>query len=50
MTTILVLAKLALDNEAKHNEEFIAEWMYQNVPEKVWNIPEMKDFWGIALE
>ncbi len=38
-----LLAKLALDNEAKHNEEFIAEWTYQNVPKKVWNIPEMMD-------
>ncbi|EIR3865811.1 type VI secretion protein ImpB, partial [Enterococcus faecium] len=43
-----LLAKLALDNEAKHNEGFIAEWTYENVPEKVWNIPEMTDFWGIG--
>ncbi|MBG8499977.1 type VI secretion protein ImpB, partial [Enterococcus faecium] len=43
-----LLAKLALDNEAKHNEGFIAEWTYQNVPDKVWNIPEMTDFWGIG--
>ncbi|EGO9394350.1 hypothetical protein DSH70_15880 [Enterococcus faecalis] len=41
-----LLAKLALDNEAKNNEGFIAEWTYQNVPDKVWNIPEMTDFWG----
>ncbi len=39
-----LLAKLALDNEAKHNEGFIAEWTYENVSEKVWNIPEMTDF------
>ncbi|OOL43319.1 Y-family DNA polymerase, partial [Enterococcus faecium] len=25
-----LLAKLALDNEAKHNEGFIAEWTYEN--------------------
>ncbi|QDA39741.1 Y-family DNA polymerase (plasmid) [Enterococcus faecium] len=43
-----LLAKLALDNEAKHNEGFVAEWTYENVPEKVWNIPEMTDFWGIG--
>ncbi|MFU1806349.1 DNA polymerase thumb domain-containing protein, partial [Enterococcus faecium] len=24
------------------------EWTYENVPEKVWNIPEMTDFWGIG--
>ena len=43
-----LLAKLALDNEAKHNEGFVAEWTYENVPEKVWNIKEMTDFWGIG--
>ncbi len=43
-----LLAKLALNNEAKHNEGFIAEWTYETVPEKVWNIPEMTDFWGIG--
>ncbi|KEI55770.1 type VI secretion protein ImpB [Enterococcus faecium UC8733] len=42
------MAKLALDNEAKHNEGVIAEWTYQNVPEKVWNIPKMTVFWGIG--
>ncbi|MGG5325673.1 DNA polymerase V [Enterococcus pernyi] len=43
-----VLAKLALDNETKHNKGFIAEWTYQNVPEKIWAIKEMTDFWGIG--
>ncbi|MBO0481398.1 Y-family DNA polymerase [Candidatus Enterococcus courvalinii] len=43
-----LLAKLALDNEAKRNEGFIAEWTYQDVPNKVWRIREMTDFWGIG--
>ncbi|MBK5028882.1 DNA polymerase thumb domain-containing protein, partial [Enterococcus faecium] len=43
-----VLAQLALDNEAKHNKGFIAEWTYQNLPEKIWAIKEMTDFWGIG--
>lgn len=43
-----LLAKLALDNEAKRNEGFIAEWTYQDVPKKVWRIREMTDFWGIG--
>ncbi len=30
-----LLAKLALDNEAKHNTDFIAEWTYETVPEKI---------------
>ncbi|MGM0241325.1 Y-family DNA polymerase [Enterococcus sp. AZ103] len=43
-----LLAKLALDNEAKHNDGFIAEWNYEDVPTKVWGIKNMTDFWGIG--
>ncbi|BDP82634.1 Y-family DNA polymerase [Enterococcus faecium] len=43
-----LLAKLALDNEAKSSKEFIAEWSYETVPEKIWKINEMTDFWGIG--
>lgn len=43
-----LLAKLALDNESKHNRELIAEFTYENVEEKVWSIPELTDFWGIG--
>lgn len=43
-----LLAKLALDNEAKEAENMRALWNYENVAEKVWNIPEMTDFWGIG--
>ncbi|MCP6646553.1 excinuclease ABC subunit A, partial [Klebsiella pneumoniae] len=25
----------------------IAEWRYQNVPEKLWNIQPLHKFWGI---
>ncbi|APX71438.1 Y-family DNA polymerase [Companilactobacillus allii] len=42
-----LLAKLALDNEAKHNESFMAYWSYQNVPDKVWKIDNLTDFWGV---
>lgn len=30
-----LLAKLALDNEAKNARGFVAEWRYENVEEKV---------------
>lgn len=43
-----LLAKLALDNEAKHNKCMRALWNYENVSQKVWHIPEMTDFWGIG--
>lgn len=43
-----LLAKLALDNEAKHNTDFIAEWHYDDVPRTVWSIYPMRDMWGIG--
>lgn len=44
----MLMAKLALDNGAKHNSDFIAEWRYKDVPEKVWKIENMTDMWGIG--
>ncbi len=43
-----ILAKLALDNEAKYNKDMKAEWRYEDVKTKLWNIPELTDFWGIG--
>lgn len=43
-----LLAKLALDNEAKHTSMMRANWSYEDVEDKVWNIPKMTDFWGIG--
>lgn len=43
-----LLAKLALDNEAKKNSNMRANWSYSDVETKVWNIPKMTDFWGIG--
>lgn len=43
-----LLAKLALDNEAKTTNTMRANWSYEDVEAKVWNIPEMTDFWGIG--
>ncbi len=43
-----LLAKLALDNGAKHNRNFTAEWRYDNVSETIWKIAHMRDFWGIG--
>lgn len=43
-----LLAKLALDNEAKDTRDMIAEWRYEDVPEKLWRIPQLTDFWGIG--
>lgn len=43
-----LLAKLALDNEAKKNHNMRALWNYEDVPSKVWSIAEIDDFWGIG--
>ena len=44
----LLLAKLALDNEAKKMPTMRANWSYEDVESKVWAIPNMTDFWGIG--
>ena len=41
-----LLAKLALDNEAKKNHNMRAIWNYEDVVTKVWAIPEIDDFYG----
>lgn len=43
----MLLSKLALDNAAKHQKDMIAVWHYEDVPNTVWKIPKMTDFWGI---
>ncbi|MBO0423364.1 Y-family DNA polymerase [Enterococcus plantarum] len=43
-----LLAKLALDNGAKHSKDLIAEWRYEDVQEKVWGISPMTEFCGIG--
>lgn len=43
----MLLSKVAMDIEAKHTENGIAEWRYQDVPEKLWPIQPLRDFWGI---
>lgn len=43
-----LLAKLALDNEAKKTGTMRANWSYHDVESKVWAIPNLTDFWGIG--
>lgn len=44
----LLLAKFALDIEAKHNKDYIAEFNYDNLNTKLWPITDLKDVWGIG--
>ena len=43
-----LMAKLALDNEAKKTPTMRANWSYEDVETKVWQIPKLTDFWGIG--
>lgn len=43
-----LLAKLALDNEAKKTKTMRANWSYEDVESKVWAINDLTDFWGIG--
>ena len=43
-----LLAKLALDNEAKKQSPWIVKWTYEMVPQTVWNIKSLTAFWGIS--
>ncbi len=43
-----LLAKLALDNEAKRHPPWMAKWTYEMVPETVWKIQPLTAFWGIS--
>ncbi|AQY49672.1 DNA polymerase IV 2 [Listeria weihenstephanensis FSL R9-0317] len=43
-----LLAKVALDVEAKHQEDGIAEWRYADVPSKLWRVKPMTEMWGIG--
>ncbi len=45
-----VMAKLALDLEAKHNHSLIAEWHYESIPRKLWHIKELSDVWSIGKQ
>lgn len=43
-----LLAKLALDHEAKKRPPWIAKWTYEMVPQTVWKIQPLTAFWGIS--
>ena len=44
----MLLAKIAMDIEAKHNKNFIAKWDYEDIENKLWAISPLSAFWGIG--
>ncbi|WDF83824.1 DNA polymerase [Lacticaseibacillus pabuli] len=43
-----LLAKLALDNAAKEKAPWQATWTYRDVPQTIWRINKLTDFWSIG--
>ncbi|WP_125712178.1 Y-family DNA polymerase [Companilactobacillus kedongensis] len=43
-----LLAKFALDIEAKHDYSLIGEWHYEDIPDKLWPIHNLSQLWSIG--
>ena len=44
----MLLSKVSMDIEAKHNRNNIAKWDYNDVETKLWNITPLSKMWGIG--
>lgn len=44
----MLLAKCALDNDAKKAKDFIAEWDEKDIPQKLWKLKPLSKMWGIS--
>ena len=44
----MLLAKIAMDIEAKHNDNNIAKWTYEDIEKKLWSLTPLSKMWGIG--
>lgn len=44
----MLLAKIAMDTEAKKYKNGIAKWTYDDIPDKLWTITPLSKVWGIG--
>ena len=44
----ILLAKIAMDTEAKKYKNGIAKWEYKDIPAKLWTISPLSKMWGIG--
>ena len=44
----MLIAKLAMDIEAKKNTSFIAKWSYEDIKTKLWPLTPLSEMWGIG--
>ena len=46
----MLLAKVSMDIEAKHNSNNIAKWTYNDITTKMWEITPLSKMWGIGKQ
>ncbi len=46
----IFLSKVAMDIEAKHNKDCIAQWSYSDIENKLWNIEPISKVWGFGIK
>ncbi len=44
----MLLSKLAMDLDSKHQKDSITKWTYEDVPKKLWPIEPLSEMWGIG--
>lgn len=44
----MLLAKVSMDIDAKHQKNCIAKWTYEDIKTKLWNITPLSKMWGIG--
>ena len=45
----IILAKVAMDLDAKNNKDNIALWSFKDIKTKLWNIEPLSKMWGIGF-
>ena len=44
----ILLAKIAMDVEAKHNKNNLSKWTYDDIKTKLWNLSPISKVWGFG--
>ena len=44
----MLLAKISMDIDAKHQENCISKWTYEDIKTKLWSITPLSKMWGIG--
>lgn len=44
----VLLAKVAMDIEAKHNKNCLSKWTYKDIETKLWKVTPLTKIWGIG--